>query len=257
MTTTAPVPFASPFARALLNPLEPAPDAITAANGATPARRFAVHRNNIVAGPIKTLQARFPAVEKIVGEKFFAAMGRAFFTQTPPRSPILMTYGDEFPDFIAAFEPAREIAYLPDLARLEAARTRAYHAADVAPLDPHRFAALDPRILTDICVTLHPSAGIVQSPHPIVTIWAMNSGERELSPIDDWQPEEALVMRPHIDVEVRVLPPGGATFVGALQAGQTLGKAAEAAFAAHPAFDLTNNLAALIVWGLVAEIISP
>jgi hypothetical protein len=257
MTTASPLPFASPFARALLNPSEPVPDAIVAADGATPARRFAVHRNNVVAGLIKILQARFPVVEKIVGEEFFAAMAHAFVTQTPPRNPILTTYGDEFPGFIAAFEPAHEIAYLPDVARLEAARTRAHHAADATPVDPRKFAALDPQVLADIRIALHPSAEIVQSPHPIVTIWAMNTDERDLEPIDDWQPEDALVVRPHLDVEVRVLPLAGATFLRALSAGQTLGEAAEAVFAAHPAFDLTNNLAALIGWGLAAEIVSP
>ena len=32
---------------------------------------------------------------------------------------------------------------------------------------------------------LHPSLQIVRSPHPIVTIWAMNAGERELAAIDE------------------------------------------------------------------------
>ena len=98
----------------------------------------------MVVGLIKTLQARFPAVEGIVGEEFFVAMARVFVAKMPPRTPILTTYGDEFADFIAAFEPARELAYLADVARLEAARTRAYHAADAAPVDPSCFGALDP-----------------------------------------------------------------------------------------------------------------
>ena len=53
---------------------------------------------------------RFPAVERLVGEEFFAGMAREFVMAHPPRSPLLLTYGDEFPDFIAAFEPARGAA---------------------------------------------------------------------------------------------------------------------------------------------------
>ena len=101
-------------------------------------------------------------------------MARVFVAETPPRTPILTTYGDEFADFIAAFEPARELPYLADVARLEAARTHAYHAADAVPVDTSQFAALNPDAVSEIRVSLHPSAEIVRSPHPIVTIWAMN-----------------------------------------------------------------------------------
>ncbi len=48
-------------------------------------------------------------VEKIVGEEFFAAMARVFVMKRPPRSPLLANYGDDFPAFIAAFEPARTV----------------------------------------------------------------------------------------------------------------------------------------------------
>jgi hypothetical protein len=104
---------------------------------------------------------------------------------------------------------------------------------------------------------MHPSAEILRSPFPIVTIWAMNSGEHALAPIEDWRGEDALVARPHLDVQVRTLPPGGATFLLALAAGRPLGEAAEAALADDPDFDLTRNLAGLIGSGLVREIINP
>src|SRR5712692_4219564 len=199
--------FETSFANALLNADQPIPRGITAHNAAIPVRRFAVHRNNMVAGLVKALKSRFPVVEKIVGKEFFAAMARVFVAERPPRSPVLAIYGDEFATFIAAFEPARELAYLADVARLEAARTRAYHAADATPVDAGRFAALDPRTIAGIRIEMHPSVEIVRSPYPIVTIWAMNSGEQELAPIADWRGQDALVVRPYLDVLVRMLPP--------------------------------------------------
>ena len=114
-------PFETSFADALLNADQPIPCGITAHNAAVPARRFAVYRNNVVVGLTKALKHRFPAVERIVGEEFFAAMARVFVLERPPRSPLLATYGDEFAPFIRAFEPARELPYLADVARLEAA----------------------------------------------------------------------------------------------------------------------------------------
>jgi hypothetical protein len=249
--------FETSFANALLTADAPIPRGVTAHNATVPVRRFAVYRNNVMAGLGKALGSRFPVVEKIVGEEFFAAMARVFVTAQPPRSPLLATYGDHFPAFIAAFEPARELPYLADVARLEAARTRAYHAADATPVDADRFATLDRENIGDIRIDMHPSAGIVRSPHPIVTIWAMNSAERELAPIADWRGEDALVARPCLDVQVRTLPPGGAAFLLALAAGRPLCEAAEAALADDPDFDLTGNLAGLIGSGLARDIVAP
>src|SRR5438876_7559091 len=130
MRGTMPASFETAFADALLDAGRPIPHGIIAHNIAVPARRFAVYRNNVVAGLVKALRTNFPVVEKIVGDEFFAAMARVFVTQQPPRAPLLAIYGEAFPAFVAAFEPARELPYLADVARLEAARTRAYHAAD-------------------------------------------------------------------------------------------------------------------------------
>jgi hypothetical protein len=257
MTPAMAAPFEASLARALLDPAQPVPGEVISDEGAMPARRFAVHRNNVVAGLVKALQTRFPVVRKIVGEEFFAAMARVFVAQKPPRTPILALYGDEFAAFIATFEPARDLMYLADVARLEAARTRAYHAADAVPIERSAFAGLDPNAVGGIRIALHPSAEIVRSPHPIVTIWAMNSGAQELAPIENWRGEDALVVRPYLDVEVRALPPGGAAFLLALEAARSLGEAASAALADEPEFDLTANLAGLIGSDLVTAIILP
>jgi hypothetical protein len=79
----------------------------------------------------------------------------------------------------------------------------------------------------------------------------MNPGTQDLAPIEAWSAEDALIVRPYLDVEVRLLPPGGAAFLRALAEGRSLGEAAGAALADHPDFDLTSNLAGLIGWGLV------
>ena len=78
----------------------------------------------------------------------------------------------------------------------------------------------------------------------------MNSGAQKLEPIETWIAEDALIVRPYLDVEVRLLPPGGAAFLRALAEGRSLGVAADAALADDAAFDLTGSLAALIGRGL-------
>jgi hypothetical protein len=242
------------FAAALLDPQAPVPSMLTAHSARPPVRRFAVYRNNVVVGLVNALRARFPATEKIVGEEFFFAMARVFVSAHPPRSKILSEYGDDFAAFIADFGPAAELAYLADVARLEAARTRAYHAADAQPLPLEAIAGFDPQRLAALRLLLHPSLQIVRSPHPVVTIWAMNAGERELAAIDPSVAEDALVVRPHMQVLVRQLPPGGVAFLSALAAGSALAAAAAAASDDTPGFDLAGNLAGMFAAGIAVNL---
>jgi hypothetical protein len=246
-------PQQSEFAMALFDPDHAIPDNVTSHTTRQPFKRFAVYRNNVVTSLVNALRTKFPATERIVGEEFFAAMARVFVTAHPPRSKILHTYGDDFGDFIAAFAPAAELPYLPDVVRLEAARTRAYHAADAEPLTAAAFQDIDPDRVGSMRFTLHPSLQIVCSSHPVVTIWSMNAGELPLGAIDDTQAEDALVIRPGLDVIVRMLPAGGAAFVSALANGWRLDEAAAHAADADDRFDLTDNIAGLISSGAVTD----
>jgi hypothetical protein len=243
------------FAAALLDADRPPPPGVTSHTHPAPEKRFAVYRNNVVVGLIDALASRFPALQRIVGEEFFRAMAGVFVRAHPPRSPLLMEYGDELPDFLERFAPAADVPYLADVARLEAARTRAFHAADAVPLAPEAFSALKPEELETLRLRLCPGVAVVRSAHPVVTIWAMNSDGAEPAPIEDWRGEDALVSREGFDVAVRRLPPGGAVFLTALLASGTLGQAALAAVAETAAFDLAENLAGVIASQLAAEII--
>jgi hypothetical protein len=245
------------FSKALLDPEAGVPDALRAHTAGVPARRFAVYRNNVVVGLVDALAARFPAVQRIVGEEFFRAMAQLYVRAHPPRSRLLMTYGDEFADFIANFAPAAELVYLADIARLEAARTRAFHATDALPADAKALRSIDDSALKKLRIEPHPAAEIVRSAFPVVTIWSMNSGEREPEEIADWSGEDALVVRPALEVHVRALPPGGAVFLSILFRGEPLAKAIKAAIAEHEDFDLVANLAGLISTGAVTQIIIP
>ena len=233
----------SRFAGALLGGDGSVPPGLTSSSSATPTRRFAIYRNNVLFGLSGALAARYPATEKIVGEEFLSAMAREFVLRHSPSSPVLLDYGEGFAEFANSFEAASELAYLPDVMRLEDLRTRAYHAADAAPLSAQDIAGIETRMLGDLVLVAHPSASIFRSPHPAVTIWAMNSGEAQLGPIENWVGEDALVVRPHQLVHVHRLPGGGATFLEALASGTPLGEAVEAAINESAEFDLAANLA--------------
>ena len=111
----------SDFARAVRSPDWAVPHGVTSHNSDAPRERFAVYRNNVMVGLVSALEARFPATRKIVGEDFFKGAAKLFAATQPPRSPLMMFYGDAFPSYLAGFEPAREVPYLADVARLDRA----------------------------------------------------------------------------------------------------------------------------------------
>ncbi|MBX5298725.1 DUF2063 domain-containing protein [Rhizobium sp. NLR12b] len=232
------------FADALLHAERPVPDGVINARGKPDAARFAVYRNNVFVGLTKALAQRFPVTERLVGSEFFAAMARAYAQNHKPASPLIMEYGDDFPDFITAFEPAGTLVYLPDVARLEAAWTEAYHAADSASLHPAALRAVAPEILSDLRLVPHPSAHLILSNFPVGSIWSAHQ-EEMVSPVSDWGGQAVLVVRPEMSVNVHILPPRDAVFAAALFNAATLGEAAEAAFAAAPEFDFGTALVGL------------
>ena len=174
------------FALALLDPERPVPDGAHVAHRT--ARRRDASRSiatmSSSAWSMRCARASPPPSASSATE-FFAAMARVFVTAHPPRSPMLITAtATSSATFIETFEPVRELSYLPDVARLEAARTRAYHAADAAAARCTSYLqSLDPETSVERCARCCiRRCEVVRSPHPIVTIWGMNSGETRARP---------------------------------------------------------------------------
>ncbi|MGI9381893.1 MAG: HvfC/BufC N-terminal domain-containing protein [Methyloligellaceae bacterium] len=241
------------FARSVLDADSAVPDGVTSHTGHRPKRRFDVYRNNVYVSLIDVLSGRFPVVLRLVGEEFFRAMARCYVEAEPPRSPVLMEYGGGFPSFLETFEPARELPYLPDVARLEQAWNAAYHAGDAEPVGSDALMGVTADDIPHLTFEFLPSLELVRSPYPIVSIWETNTADVDVEPVDlAVGGEDALVIRPHLEVEVRRLPEGASDFISALRAGRRLGEAFELAQAESTGFDLQANIAGLVASGSIA-----
>jgi Putative DNA-binding domain len=91
------------FAAALGEPSAPPPATTHGRLGAPDARRFAVYRNNVAVGLVGALEARYPVSRRLAGDEQFRAMARAFVHGHKPRSPVMIAYGGEFPEFVANY----------------------------------------------------------------------------------------------------------------------------------------------------------
>lgn len=243
------------FAAALLDPALPSPGGLTTARGVPDEKRFAVYRNNVAVGLRKALATRFRVVERLVGEEFFALMARAYIAGARPTSPLLFAYGDDLPDFIEGFAPVASVPYLADVARLEAAVTRAYHAEDAAPLGIAQLAALPAETLGDVRLAPHPAATLVRSRFAVGTIWQAHQAD-VVAPVSAAGGETVLIVRPSFEVGVHILPARDAIFAAALLDGVALGAAASQALAADDGFDFGAALLGLAGLGAFAGTVS-
>ena len=245
--------FQRTFATALFEPSAPVPPSIQAAGQPRAQSGFAVYRNNVIAGLIDAVGRRFPVVRRLAGEETFDAVAHRYVLARPPRSPVLIAYGEDFPHFVRGLGSEAMFEYLADIAELEWLRGRAYHAADALPVSREAFAALAPERLDRVRIQLHPSVSLLKSRFPVATIWEskLEGAEGDGGMIRRWCPEHVLVARPFLDVQVWRLSAGGYAFVQAVAQLASLSNAAAAGLAAEPAFDLAAAFAMLIESNIV------
>lgn len=245
------------FRSAVFDPAHDKPEEITGPRGKKATKRFNVYRNNVVLSLVNVLVDYFPATGRITGDNFFRAMAREFVRAHPPSSPLLFLYGQDFPAFIEAFEPARAMPYLADVARIERAWLTAYHAADLDPLAPAALGEIPPEKLAEAVFKPHPATGLIRSPFAVFDIYDANRNAETVGAIEIDRPQSVLVTRPGLDVAVTALPEGDDAFFASLIGGETLGEAAEAGMRAAESFDINNAIGGLLQTGAFTAIATP
>jgi hypothetical protein len=195
------------FARAVL---AGAPALVREELGITsdPAARLAIYRNNYLSNLVRALTLNFPAVQRLVGSDFFAAAAQEFINQYPPASACLDDYGQAFAPFLTHFAPAAALSYLPDVARLEWAVSRALHASEATGLQVSRLAALDAAAMAEVRFVPQPGISLLRLDTPADAIWraVLDQDEAAMAAVDlSGAAVHVLIERSQGAVEVRRL----------------------------------------------------
>jgi hypothetical protein len=185
---------------------------------------LAIYRNAVLGTMLRAMANIYPVCRQLVGEDFFDAMARRYVRHTPSQSPDLGDYGASFADFIADFEPAAALEYLPDVARLEWCWHTAFHATDESGLDIGALGAVPEHALESIRFRMPVSASLLDSDYPIHRIWQVNQ--------PDWSGDQSvdldeggvrlIIWRQGYDMRVDPLSEMERQFLGEIAAGRTL-----------------------------------
>lgn len=221
--------------------------ALVAGDTIPAASRLDVYRHHIRHSLAAALTTNFSTVQTLVGEGFFRGLARAFVEHSLPTQPVLSEYGASLPDFIAGYEPARDLPYLADVARLDWALNCAFQAPHVEGLGASDLAAIEGDRLPSMSLSLTPGTALITSRFPLGRIWLASQPGVDAEPVDlESGGARLLILRRPDDAAFVEMSSAEAAFVTALLDGRPIEAAAEAASQADSAYDLSTVFARLL-----------
>jgi len=208
-------------------------------NSPLPAKQLLrIYHNNIFITMTEALQTHFAVCHKLVGDEYFAMLARQYAKQHTPAFASLHRFGEHFSDFLRQHPIALQLPYLADVAVLEWAVQECYHSRDNQPFDFAGLARIDSQKYPGLIFLLNPSARLLVSDYPVLTIWQFHQdgyGGNDTIDIDN-SSEHILVQRHGLQIEfIRVNPPAFA-FLRAMAQGLPFAHVCEAAVNIDDAF---------------------
>lgn len=227
-----------------------------------PAKRLAIHRRHYETSLVDALVQRFPATAWLIGTTLLADVALAFARSHPPAEPCIAEYGQDFPRFLSAQAGTSTLPYLEGFSELEWHIGRVAVAVDAPPLQAAALSSFAAATLPDLTLTLQPGVRYLAPAWPVdelIRLFLSNSAPAcfALDQQRIWL--ELRGTRGAFDFSRR--EPAEFSFRRAIAGGASVAVAAEAAFHADTAFDLTaaftrmfaDNLVIAVTGGNVLE----
>ncbi len=190
--------------------------------------RLQIYREGYLRRLAEAIENDYPALARILGPDAFRALARRYLAACPPAAHDIGRAGDSLASYLAGDPLTLKLAFLPDLARFEAALATAVVAADLPPVSRQALAALNPDRLLDLEVSLTPGAALLLSQWPLGDLWACRDQPDEEIAIEVFgRPSQIVIYRDGLTVRWRELTAEEADFVGAAARGTTLAKVLE------------------------------
>ncbi|CAB3782053.1 DNA-binding domain-containing protein [Pararobbsia alpina] len=206
----------------------------------TESERLGLYRGNLQANWRGALANAYPVLCALVGDGYFNALARAYARAHPSGSGDLNRFGDALPDYIERYETDSRFRYFGDIARLEWALHCAYFASDVEPFSAEQWAEFGGERLLEARLCLHPACTAIASPYAVADVWLAHQ-PGEVFPAEIDAPSWVLVVRPQWrPIVVKQSAAAHAAFV-ALQRGDSLNDALDAAFGVDAEFDFARQ----------------
>lgn len=223
--------------------------------------RIVVYADGFRARMREALSEMYEAVEFVLGEKAFAALSERYADQYPSKHYNLSLSGQYLPEFLRqhATRLYPQYSFLFDLACLERAVSRAFHAQSLNALTAAEFARYPAETLSEAGFEFQPYVHLVRSTFPILDIWRKRHGTRPAS--DEYntsKPQNVWIVRIGVSVQCRSIEDWQALFLEALIRRQSLSEAcARIEDDLDDPAQLTHFLSGIVSEGFITRLRTP
>ncbi|MGA7817229.1 putative DNA-binding domain-containing protein [Caballeronia sp.] len=218
-------------------------------------RRIALYRGNVRGQWRAALANAYPVLLALGGDAYFDALSLAYARAHPSESGDLIGFGDALPSFIEQYEQDSRFRYFGDMARLEWSLHVASFAADVEAFTPQHWIEIGQERLLQARLVVNEACVAIASQHAITDIWLAHQ-PGGVFPQDVDVPSWTLVVRPLWRPTTLVHSAAAHAAFVALQRGNTLNEALDAAFALDPEFDFASQWHAWISTSAITGTVS-
>lgn len=197
------------------------------------------------------LRGRYPTLEWLLGTDRLVALADDTLRRSPPRAPSMAEYGQELVETLV--RAGDELPpYIAEVARLDWALGCISVAVERDAIGIDRLAAVSADRLDAVTLALQPGLAHVAAAWPVDELVTLRLTATAPDQLVFAPKETQLELRgAHGRFTLRRLPAGDFVFRASLAAGESLGRAAEAALAIETSFDVAAALAAVFAEGLV------
>lgn len=216
-------------------------------------RRLQVYRNNVYSTLTEVLKAHYPTIQRLVGEEFFTHLAKIYTSNYPSHQGNMHLFGEHFSGFVRDFSATRDLVYLSEVAQLDWAYHKAFHAADDPLFDRNRLKIISPDEYVNLQFRLHPSCQLFDFQYPILRIWELCQATSD----DDQTVQlteggiQLMVIRRDRGVRFEPLEKAEYILLNEISHGKTFGVACEQALAADELLDITTIFTKHITTGTI------
>ena len=145
----------------------------------SPGESVDLYRSSVSSVVEESLSEIFPVCLELVGEPCFNGVAQLYLRARPSRHADLSRLGDDWPEFVETVAFLSDVPYLADVGRLELGLHHAHAAPWPTPLeDPQALGEAIAREPEAWRLLLSPSATLLASPFPVLTLWEAHQDRR-------------------------------------------------------------------------------
>jgi hypothetical protein len=207
-----------------------------------PAQNMRIYQQQVIVYLVNALRKTYPLVLRMVGDDFFQLAAIAYSKQYPSRSGDLNEYGEYFSDFLAEYQPVKDLIYLAEVAQFEWICHTLLSAGVHAPMTFSVWKNFQPEQYEQLHFSLHPACKVMKFYYPILHIIELCETEVPDSIELGNEGNYLLMMRRESDLNLVTLTVAEFTFLSLLQDNKSLATALSAALDVDSSFDLDAQL---------------